>query len=194
LINRNNLLKKSITIFSTQEEILKKKEIKKKSQKEKDYTIENSNLNYNYNNNSKFILNDKIETNLSKIFENKKSSLILSDDQIKYRKILTQVTINRLKENFSDEQNEENYLSKEDFGLFLSPYQIYKKRSMTINKNGFGVPRGALIITDVPEISMIYYKFFRMFCNNNLRVSRLGGSMMSMSAISEQDDDINNVI
>ena len=104
------------------------------------------------------------------------------------------MTINRLKENFSDEQNEENYLSKEEFGLFLSPYQIYKKRSMTMNKMGFGIPRGVLIISEVPEISMIYYKNFRMLCNNDLRVSRLGGSMMSMSAISEQDDDMNNVI
>lgn len=122
-------------------------------------------------------------------FQNKKPTMILSNNNTKSRYLLALGILNKVWENSSDENNFTDNISKEENGLFLSPTTMLKKRKININQQGFGKPRGALIISEKPEISMIYYRIFRLLDQNKLiRLSRIGSSMMAMSPIAEYQD------
>ncbi len=129
-------------------------------------------------------------------FQNKKPTLILTNNNTKSRYLLALGIINKIIENKETFKNPENnfsvYISKEEKGLFLSPTTILKNKKFNTKQKQFGKPRGALIISEKPEISMIYYRIFRLLDPTyKIRLARIGSSMMAMSPIAEYQDVIN---
>jgi hypothetical protein len=103
--------------------------------------------------------------------------------------------LNKIIENKQSFENPENNfsenISKEEKGLFLSPTTILKNKKLNTKQKKFGKPRGALIISEKPEISMIYYRIFRLLDpTKKIRLARIGSSMMAMSPIAEYQDVI----
>jgi len=139
-----------------------------------------------------FTENDK---SILKSFQNKKTTLLLSNNNTKSRYLLALGILNKLIENKQSFENPENnfseIISKEDKGLFLSPTTILKNKKIITKQKQYEKPRGALIISEKPEISMIYYRIFRLLDpNKKIRLARIGSSMMAMSPIAEFQDVI----
>ncbi len=136
--------------------------------------------------------NDK---NILKSFKNKKTTFFLSNNNTKSRYLLSLGIMNKIFESkdncINSNNNHIEQISKEENGIFLSPTNILKNKKINTKQKKFDKPRGALIISEKPEISMIYYRLFRLLDNNKkIRLSRIGSSMMAMSPIAEFQDVI----